>query len=1109
MTFSKSPFLLVIDAAVADYQHFMNGADPGCEVVRLNPNQDGIDQMTALLAERQDLESLHILSHGGPGTLQLGSSQVNLNRLNQSAEAVQGWAKALAERASIFIYGCQVAAGPGETFLRQLHRLTGAAVAAATAKIGGAELGGSSVLDVVIGQGRGTALSPERLATYPHTLPVILNETFAGNTVTGSWIFGQGGGSAQPFLTASSNATAPPGGLPGSATPIDPAGAGVLRLTNNTNDQSAFVIYNTPFASNAGISIEFDFFAYNGTGTGTPPGGDGISFFLIDGSTPAVTAGAFGGSLGYAQKIQEGITGIEGGYLGIGLDEFGNFSSRVDFPGGPAQRIGPPAPAGNGPVPDSVAVRGRVGTTGLTGYNFIAGSGTLPGGIDNTAATSRTAALRRARLDISPTGVLGVRVDLNGDGDYLDPSEAPPALNGLSINTVNPGGIPATFKFGFASSTGNATNIHEVRNLTIATFSTPPTVTDTSVAVTPNSIVNLTGLSGTDAETSIASFTIVTVPPAAQGTLFLGNPLAGGTPITAGQTITPAQLPQIFFRAVPGFTGSTFIYTATDTDADTAQTPGTVTLTPSSNQAPSGANTTINVTPGSPSAINSLPATDPDGSVAAFTIVTVPPAGQGTLLLGTTPVTPGQVLTSAQVGLLVFQPSANFTGATFTFSPIDNLGAVDATPATVTLNRINNQPPTLPGDSTTQVSTNDPVQIPGLNGRDPDGTVSGYVITAIPPASQGSLFIGDPTEGGRPVTLGQRVTPAQINQIFFRPAAGFSNTSFTYAAIDDQGALSDPRTITLSRLITPGPTGDCGPGRTLRARNNANSRLIGGVGNDRLTGRNGNDTLEGRNCDDRLAGGRGQDRLLGGNDIDTMLGQQNSDRMNGGSGADQMFGGLGRDQMNGGAGNDQLTGGRGDDFVKGGGNIDVINAGRGRDRVQGNAGDDTLTGAQNDDRVDGGRGFDILNGGLQRDQLLGRGGIDELFGRRGNDTLKGGSQADFLSGGRNFDVLIGGGGADTMLGGGNRDRFVYRNARQGVDTILDFERIDRIDLRRVFAGGDYTRTPRFNRYVRLASAGSDTIVRVDANGNAPQGFVDLVRLAGIAPDQVASRNFLV
>ncbi|MFM7424765.1 MAG: DUF4347 domain-containing protein [Elainella sp.] len=1107
MIFSKTPSLLLIDAAVADYQHFMDGADLGYEVVRLYPNQDGIDQITALLAERQELESLHILSHGGPGTLQIGSTLLNLESLIQSAEAVRGWAKALAERASIFIYGCQVAAGPGEAFLQQLHRLTGAAIAAATTKIGRTELGGGSVLDVVIGQGRGTALSPERLATYPHTLPVILNETFTGNTVTGTWLFGQGGASAQPFLTASPNVTAPPGGLPGSASPIDPAGAGTLRLTNNANNQSAFVIYNTPFASNAGISIEFDFFAYDGTGLGTASGGDGISFFLIDGATTAVTAGAFGGSLGYAQKIVDGITGIEGGYLGIGLDEFGNFSNQRDFSSGGIQRSGP---AGStDPVPDSVSLRGRVGASGLTGYDFIAGSGTLPGGIDNAAATSRTAALRRARLDISPTGVLGVRVDLNGDGDYLDAGEVPPTLNGLNVNTVNPGGIPATFKFGFASSTGNATNIHEVRNLTISTFSTPPTVTDTSVSVTPNSIVNLTGLSGTDAETSIASFTIITVPPAAQGTLFLGNPLAGGTPIAAGQTITPAQLPQIFFQAVPGFTGSTFVYTATDTDADTAQTPGTVTLTPSANQAPSGTNTTVNVTPGSPSAINNLPATDPDGSVAAFTIVTLPPAGQGTLFLGTTPVTAGQVLTPAQVGLLVFQPSANFTGSSFTFSPIDNLGAVDATPATVTLNRSNNQPPTLPGDSTTQVSTNDPVQIPGLNGRDPDGTVSGYVITAIPPASQGSLFIGDPTEEGRPIALGQRVTPAQINQIFFRPAAGFSNTSFTYAAIDDDGALSDPRTITLSRLLTPGPTGDCGPGRNLRAQSNANSRLIGGVGNDRLTGRNGNDTLEGRNCDDRLAGGRGRDRLLGGNDVDTLLGQQSSDRVAGGRGADRLFGGLGRDSMNGGAGNDQLTGGRGDDFLKGGGNIDVINAGRGQDRVQGNAGDDNLNGAQNNDRVDGGNGFDILNGGLQRDQLLGRGGIDELFGRRGNDNLKGGSQADFLSGGRNFDTLIGGGGADTLNGGGNRDRFVYRNARHGLDTILDFERIDRIDLRRVFAGGDYTRTPRFNRYVRLASAGSDTIVRVDANGNAPQGFVDLVRLAGVAPDQVTSRNFLV
>lgn len=1100
MTFIQSPSLVLIDAAVENYQHLAKGTYPGSEVIVLDPNQDGIAQITQVLANRHDITTVTIVAHGQPGELQLGSTQLNSDTLKRYAQAIQGWAVALTKQAAILLYSCQVAAAAGQTLIRQLHHLTGAAIAASTTLIGHKALGGNWDLDFnvgnvdAVGGVQASPFQPQTLTTYAHVLPVLLNETFTGNTVTGNWKFETLAGSANPFLTASTNATAPPNGLPGSGpTPLDPAGAGVLRLTNNTNDQSAFVLYDTAFASNAGLSVEFDFFAYNGSGSsGAPPGGDGISFFLTDGTTPSITAGAFGGSLGYAQKKIEGITGIEGGYVGIGLDEYGNFSSRNDITNGPEQRNGPPGAGGR--VQDSVSLRGRVGATGLDGYDFLGGSGTLPAEIDNLTATNRTAAARRARLDITPAGVLSVKVDLNADGDYLDAGEAPAALTNVNLPAVN-GAPPATLKFGFASSTGNATNIHEVRNLTIATFSTAPTVTDATVSVTPNSIVNVTGISGTDAETSVASYTITTLPAPAQGTLFLGNPLAGGTPIAAGQSITPAQLPQIFFQAAPGFTTGSFTYTATDTDTDVSQVPGTVTLNRSTNQAPDTANKTVPITPGAPSALTNLPATDPDGTVSSYTIVTLPPAAQGSLFLGSpisggTPITAGQVLTTPQVEQVFFQPTPGFTGGTFTYSAIDNLGAVDATPATATLNRITNAVPTLPGDSTTRVPTNNPTQIPDLDGRDPDGSVGGYIITALPPATQGTIFIGDPANGGRAITLNQRVTPAQIDQIFFRPATGFNNTSFTYSAIDNQGALSSPRTITLSRSIGPGSTGPCGPGRNLRGSNSRNT-LVGGVGNDRILGRNGADKLEGRNCDDRLDGGRGNDRLLGSNGVDTLLGRQNNDRMNGGLGRDRMAGGLGRDRLNGGGGND------------------IGNGGRGNDDLRGGNGNDTLSGGLSRDRVGGGRGDDRIDGGQANDVLLGRGAADVVRGRQGNDRMRGGSQADVLVGGLNFDVLIGGGGRDTMRGGGNRDRFVYRNTRHGRDTIINFERIDQIDLRRIFAKGNYNAAGRFERYVQVSQVSSGTVVRLDANGNAAGGFVTLATLVDATTPSITARNFLV
>ncbi len=148
----------------------------------------------------------------------------------------------------------------------------------------------------------------------------------------------------------------------------------MLRLTSSKNDQASFVLFQQEIPANEGVVISFDFFIYNGDG------GDGISFFLIEGTAQPQTAGAFGGSLAYAQKTEPvNIQGLRGGYVGIGLDESGNFSNPIEG------RVGGP-----GFTPDSVAIRGSAGPL-ATGYRYLTGSGRLPGGIDNPNATQRLA----------------------------------------------------------------------------------------------------------------------------------------------------------------------------------------------------------------------------------------------------------------------------------------------------------------------------------------------------------------------------------------------------------------------------------------------------------------------------------------------------------------------------------------------------------------------------------------------------------------------------------------------------------------------------------------------------------------------------------------------
>jgi hypothetical protein len=106
------------------------GVVSGTEVVILDPTRDGVERITQVLASRTDVEAVHLVSHGSPGCLYLGSTQLCLETLYDYAPQLQTWFTP-STSPSLLLYGCNVAAGDaGEEFIEKLHRLTGAEVAA-------------------------------------------------------------------------------------------------------------------------------------------------------------------------------------------------------------------------------------------------------------------------------------------------------------------------------------------------------------------------------------------------------------------------------------------------------------------------------------------------------------------------------------------------------------------------------------------------------------------------------------------------------------------------------------------------------------------------------------------------------------------------------------------------------------------------------------------------------------------------------------------------------------------------------------------------------------------------------------------------------------------
>jgi type IV pilus assembly protein PilY1 len=315
----------------------------------------------------------------------------------------------------------------------------------------------------------------------------------------------------------------------GSATPLDPVGDGALRFTNGCmnstlnpcsespgggghNENGAIISADT-FSTNQGLDITFKTVSYRGDSGGTGDGADGMSFFLIDASqwSPTVDPiGSYGGSLGYScsnQNNQETdpYHGMVGGYLGLGIDEYGNFlngyQNTLNETGTNSGVEGPyhdNTASGGYYMPNRIGLRGAgniawswlnenypneypsslsssqqaaaVQQTCATGYLYQTSTPVMDypaipnayevipskianeyssGGYSRQDATPIT-----YHLKITSNGLLSLWYSYNG-GSWIG------VLENQNITNSN-GPLPDALRFGFAGSSGGSTNIHEL-----------------------------------------------------------------------------------------------------------------------------------------------------------------------------------------------------------------------------------------------------------------------------------------------------------------------------------------------------------------------------------------------------------------------------------------------------------------------------------------------------------------------------------------------------------------------------------------------------------------------------------------------------------------------
>ncbi|WP_072622069.1 DUF4347 domain-containing protein [Spirulina major] len=164
--------LVILDAAVPHRSHLEAGLLPGATLLTLDRDRDGIAQITDYLHTHSGFRSLHLISHGAPGRLYLGSTRLDRDSLPTYRDALATWRGAFSDRFELLLYGCQVGYGAiGQKFVDALGMVTGAIAAANPTYTGSSHLGGTWNLSTQTAPIQSAiAIAPATQTTYPALL---------------------------------------------------------------------------------------------------------------------------------------------------------------------------------------------------------------------------------------------------------------------------------------------------------------------------------------------------------------------------------------------------------------------------------------------------------------------------------------------------------------------------------------------------------------------------------------------------------------------------------------------------------------------------------------------------------------------------------------------------------------------------------------------------------------------------------------------------------------------------------------------------------------------------------------------------------------------------
>ena len=892
-----SPNIVFIDSQIEDYQFLISGFYSGIDVIAIPQNQDGIKVITATLEkyikQDQKLDAIHIFSHGSPGSLKLGDTRLNSHTIKLYKNQIQKWQAALNTTADILLYGCNVAAGIGKSFVHKLHQLTQANIAASV------NLTGAYPGDWNLGftTGKITApqvLKPETMAGYNGTLATI---TVTNNNDSGTGSLRQAIATAQSGDTiefsaslANQTITLTTGQLEiDKDLIIDGVNAENLTISGNNNSRVIDLQFTPDFQS-TNLTIK-NLTIADGKTTALDKEGAGAGIRTEQTSTLIVenskfinnTAGGLGGGAIYS-GYKSNATIINSQFENNDASQARDASDKLSQHAGGA-----------------ILIWSESNLT-VTDSEFTNNKGVNGGAINNLL--SKLTVENSQFINNDSTSAKNTNHGYGG-AIYTD---------GASNND---GVTSGTIKISNSSFDGNK-GAGQGGGLFL--FAYPPD----KIIVENSEILNNQVISNSEGD-------------ALGGGLRVGN---GELTITNTTIANNSALSQggglwVGENAPTEIINSTFSGNRAESADGNSGLGGAITLN-NSNQTTNITNTTI---------ANNYAGSQGGGFWGGDSNTTLTNtilayneaynAGKGWNIYHHT----GTEFSDGGGNIQSDELNPNDTKVT--------AGAILTDPLLANLQEVNNIfiHPLLDNSPAIDagVSGGAPNTDQLGNTRPVDGDNNGSSITDIgavefvPTPTPEDSITGDNSDNLIDGTSDDDSIDGLGGNDNIKGAAG--NDTINGGDGNDTLGGGEGNDQLNGEAGNDSLTGWWG-----------NDIIDGGDGFDTLQGGDDADTLYGGNDADTLKGGTGNDLLNGDSGDDVIQGQAGDDELNGGDGQDTVGGGNGNDIINGNAGNDSLTGWKGDDTLIGGTGNDIVKGGDGLDVINGEQGTDTLTGGSNSDR---------------------------------------------------------------------------------------------------------------------------------------------------------------